>query len=78
MSNLVGTWDLVESENFDEFLKELGVNFVTRKAVTVLKPTVVISNDGSKWCIKTLSTFKNAEVNFEDGVEFEESNNCFF
>ena len=74
MSKLVGTWDLVESENFDEYMKELGVGFVTRKAAANIKPTVTITNDGNKWCLKMASTLKSSEVNFVDGVEFDESN----
>lgn len=77
MSKLVGAWDLIESENFDEYMKALGVGFVTRKAAANIKPTVTITNDGNKWSLKMVSTLKSSETNFEDGVEFDESNlNC--
>ncbi|TWW54736.1 Fatty acid-binding protein, brain [Takifugu flavidus] len=37
------TWKLVESENFDDYMKALGVGFATRQVGNVTKPTVIIS-----------------------------------
>ncbi|ELT87594.1 hypothetical protein CAPTEDRAFT_21682 [Capitella teleta] len=68
-----GTWKLVESEKFDEYMKGCGVGLVTRTAANQLKPSQVISVDGDKITIKTLSTFKNTEVSFTLGQEFEET-----
>jgi hypothetical protein len=45
---------------------------VTRKAGNAVKPTVILSNDGNKWKMELKSTFKNSEVNWVDGVEFDE------
>ena len=73
MSKLVGVWDLVESENWEEYLKAMGAGFVARKAAASMKPTVTITNEGSNWHIKMNSTFKNSETKFTDGVAFEES-----
>ncbi|OWF39776.1 fatty acid-binding protein 9-like [Mizuhopecten yessoensis] len=39
----VGTWKMVRSENFEEFLAEVGVNFFIRKMAALAKPTTVIS-----------------------------------
>lgn len=33
----VGKWKLVESDNFDEYMKQVGVSFITRKAASALK-----------------------------------------
>ncbi|TWW53617.1 Fatty acid-binding protein, brain [Takifugu flavidus] len=44
------TWKLVESENFDDYMKALGVGFATRQ-----------------------STFKNTEISFKLGEEFDET-----
>ncbi len=71
--SLVGTWNLSSSENWDEYLKELGVGLVTRKASSALKPTVVIERPGSEWVIKVLSTLKSQEIRGVEGVAFEES-----
>lgn len=78
MSKLVGTWDLESSENWDEYMKELGVGFVTRKAAATIKPTLTITNDGTKWTLKLTSTLKNSETSFEENVEFDESMNFNF
>ncbi|NP_571680.1 fatty acid binding protein 7, brain, a [Danio rerio] len=67
------TWKLVDSQNFDEYMKSLGVGFATRQVGNVTKPTIVISHEGDKVVIKTLSTFKNTEISFKLGEEFDET-----
>ncbi|KAI1895717.1 hypothetical protein AGOR_G00109120 [Albula goreensis] len=67
------TWKLVDSQNFDEYMKALGVGFATRQVGNVTKPTIVISQDGDKVTVKTLSTFKNTEICFKLGEEFDET-----
>ena len=69
----VGTWKLAGSENFDEYMKACGVGLITRTTANQLKPSQVIAVDGDKITIKTLSTFKNTEVSFTLGQEFEET-----
>ncbi|KAJ8383370.1 hypothetical protein AAFF_G00221600 [Aldrovandia affinis] len=66
------TWKLVDSQNFDEYMKALGVGFATRQVGNVTKPTIVISQDGDKVTIKTLSTFRNTEICFKLEEEFDE------
>lgn len=74
MASLVGTWDLVESQNWEEYLKEIGVGMIMRKAATSFKPTAIISRDGNKWTLKSVSTLKTTEITATEGVEFDESN----
>ncbi|KAJ7410386.1 Fatty acid-binding protein, adipocyte [Pitangus sulphuratus] len=69
----VGTWKLLSSENFEDYMKELGVGFATRKMAGVAKPNVTISISGDVITIKTESTFKNTEVSFKLGEEFDET-----
>uniref|UniRef100_A0A8C4XVW7 Cytosolic fatty-acid binding proteins domain-containing protein n=1 Tax=Gopherus evgoodei TaxID=1825980 RepID=A0A8C4XVW7_9SAUR len=69
----LGTWKLVSSENFEEYMKELGVGFATRKLGSLAKPSVVISTNDDIITIKTESTFKNTEISFKLGEEFEET-----
>ncbi|XP_061678629.1 fatty acid-binding protein, heart [Syngnathoides biaculeatus] len=69
----VGTWNLKSSENFDEYMKLLGVGFATRKVGNLTKPTTIISLDGDKVTIKTQSTIKNTELSFKLGEEFDET-----
>lgn len=49
-----------------------GVGFATRQVGNVTKPTVIISSEGDKVVIKTQSTFKNTEICFKLGEEFDE------
>ncbi|XP_030596532.1 fatty acid-binding protein, heart [Archocentrus centrarchus] len=69
----VGTWLLKESEKFDEYMKELGVGFATRKVANFTKPTTIISVDGDLVTLKTQSTIKNTEISFKLGEEFDET-----
>ncbi|CAF0851403.1 unnamed protein product [Brachionus calyciflorus] len=72
MASLVGTWDLVESQNWDEYLKEIGVGMIMRTAASKMKPTAIISRDGNTWTLKSVSTLKTTEITGTEGVEFEE------
>lgn len=48
------------------------IDFATRKIASHLHQTKVIVQNGDKFETKTLSTFRNYEVNFTIGEEFEE------
>lgn len=48
------------------------IDFATRKIAVHLHQTKVIVQNGDKFETKTLSTFRNYEVNFTVGEEFEE------
>ncbi|XP_040287759.1 fatty acid-binding protein, adipocyte-like isoform X2 [Bufo bufo] len=72
---LVGTWKLTEnnSDDFSKCMEEIGVSFITRQAACHLKPDVIICINGDEWSIKTLSTFKNTELNFKLDCEVDET-----
>ncbi|XP_023779796.1 fatty acid-binding protein, brain [Cyanistes caeruleus] len=55
------------------YMKALGVGFATRQVGNVTKPTVIISSEGDKVVIRTQSTFKNTEISFKLGEEFDET-----
>ncbi|XP_074018311.1 fatty acid-binding protein, heart isoform X1 [Numenius arquata] len=79
----VGTWKLVDTANFDEYMKALGdppqtshpagVGFATRQMAGLTKPTTIIEVEGDKVTVKTQSTFKNTEISFKLGEEFDET-----
>uniref|UniRef100_A0A8C5Y298 Fatty acid binding protein 9 n=2 Tax=Microcebus murinus TaxID=30608 RepID=A0A8C5Y298_MICMU len=69
----LGTWKLVSSENFEEYMKELGVDAAVRNAAGSVKPTVSISAKGEKVTIRMESSFKNTEISFKLGEEFDET-----
>ncbi|XP_028623684.1 fatty acid-binding protein 12 [Grammomys surdaster] len=72
VDHLQGTWKSVSCENFENYMKELGVGRASRKLGCLAKPTVTISTDGDLITIKTKSIFKNKEISFKLGEEFEE------
>ncbi|XP_039596609.1 retinol-binding protein 2-like [Polypterus senegalus] len=67
-----GTWEMESNENFEGYMKALDIDFATRKIALHLNQTKVFSQNGDKFETKTLSTFRNYELNFTVGVEFEE------
>lgn len=68
----VGTWKLISSENFDEYMKAVGVGFATRKVAGMAKPNMIISVNGDECIIRSESTFKNTEIHFKLDQEFDE------
>uniref|UniRef100_A0AC34FA56 Cytosolic fatty-acid binding proteins domain-containing protein n=1 Tax=Panagrolaimus sp. ES5 TaxID=591445 RepID=A0AC34FA56_9BILA len=72
-SEFAGKWDFESSENFDEYMKAVGVGLITRKVANNAKPTLVFEICGDHWAIKSLSAIKNVTVEFDLGKEFEET-----
>ncbi|XP_054158608.1 fatty acid-binding protein-like [Oppia nitens] len=72
MAEFAGKWKLDKSDNFDNFLKELGINFMMRKMAGTASPTVEISRDGDSFTFKTITSIKTSSVTFTLGQEFEE------
>lgn len=48
------------------------MGFATRKVAGMAKPNMIISVNGDVITIKTESTFKNTEISFKLGQEFDE------
>nr|KAG5686578.1 hypothetical protein BaRGS_005149 [Batillaria attramentaria] len=67
-----GTWNLAHTENFDEYMKAVGVGMVMRKLGGTQKPTQEITVDGDNWHIKTITTFKTSELKFKLNEPFDE------
>ncbi|XP_020296909.1 myelin P2 protein isoform X2 [Pseudomyrmex gracilis] len=65
-------YKLASSENFDDFMKALGVGMVTRKMGATVSPTVELTEKDGVYTLKTTSTFKNTEIKFKLGEEFDE------
>ncbi|XP_013207209.1 fatty acid-binding protein 9 [Microtus ochrogaster] len=69
----LGTWKLVSSENFEDYMRELGVDFAARNVAGLVKPTVNISLNGEKINIQTESSLQNTEISFKLGEQFDET-----
>ena len=70
----VGSWDLIQSDNFDNYMKEIGIGLVARTAGKALKPTLTfeVSPDGAHWKFTSTSTFKTHATEFDISKEFNE------
>ncbi|XP_058384982.1 fatty acid-binding protein 12 [Diceros bicornis minor] len=73
VDQLQGTWKAISCENFEEYMKELGIGRTSRKLGCLAKPTVTISTKEDVITIKTKSIFKNNEISFKLGEELEET-----
>lgn len=72
-SAFVGKWNLESSENFDEYLKHVGVGLITRKVAAKVKPVLDIEVSGDHWKITSTSTFKTFVIEFDLNKEFDET-----
>merc|ERR1711981_156716 len=70
----LGKYDRTGAEKYDEFLSELGVNFLLRKAATASSPVFEVTYDAAAetWFFKTSTILKSMELKFKLGEEFEE------
>ncbi|KAI1901658.1 hypothetical protein AGOR_G00036660 [Albula goreensis] len=74
VDKFIGTWRMVSSENFDEYMKAIGVGFATRQVGNMAKPNLTFClDDQGMICMKSQSTFKTTEVKFKLNEEFEET-----
>ncbi|XP_076009931.1 fatty acid binding protein 4b [Genypterus blacodes] len=74
MEQFVGNWKLITSENFDAYMKAIGVNFATRQMGNMVKPNLLISLDADGFIsIKSQSSFKTNEIKFKLDEEFNET-----
>ena len=56
----------------------IGVGYLTRKVALGARPTNIIINNGKNWTLKMVSSIKNSETNFTEGVEFDEGKFILF
>ncbi|XP_075965223.1 fatty acid binding protein 4b [Anarhichas minor] len=74
VDQFVGTWTLTASENFDEYMKAIGVGFATRQMGNMAKPNLVISvDDAGLISMKAETTFKTTTIKFKLSEEFDET-----
>ncbi|KAM3840768.1 myelin P2 protein-like [Vipera latastei] len=72
VQQFLGTWKLILSENFDDYKKELGINFAQRQLGALAKPKIIITMDKDVITIRTETMFTVNEISFQLDQEFEE------
>ncbi|XP_068603270.1 cellular retinoic acid-binding protein 2b [Brachionichthys hirsutus] len=75
VTDFSGKWTMKSSEKFEELLKALGVNIVTRKiaAAAASSPAVEITQQGESLSIKTSTSIRTTLVSFTVGQSFNEA-----
>merc|ERR1712083_826762 len=70
----LGKYDRTAADKYDEFLSELGVNMLLRKAATASSPVfeVTYDTDLETWSFKTSTMLKSMELKFKLDEEFDE------
>ncbi|KAF5901093.1 fatty acid-binding protein, adipocyte-like, partial [Clarias magur] len=73
MEQFMGKWKLTVSENFDEYMKAVGIGFASRQIANLAKPNLVFSTDDQGVIsMKSITTFKTVEIHFRLDEEFDE------
>ncbi|KAK2854998.1 hypothetical protein Q7C36_006867 [Tachysurus vachellii] len=73
MEQFMGTWKLTASENFDEYMKAVGIGFASRQIANLAKPSLLFSVDDQGFVsMKSSTTFKTVEIKFRLNEEFDE------
>ncbi|XP_077598898.1 fatty acid binding protein 4a [Stigmatopora nigra] len=74
VEKFVGTWKMISSENFDDYMKAIGVGFAIRQVGNRTKPNLILTvDDQGTVSMKTQSTFKTSEIKFKLNEPFEET-----
>jgi fatty acid-binding protein 3 len=73
IEKLKGTWEYVDGEHFDDYMKEIGVGFALRQSAKLVKPKLIISERDGRWTLKSESTLKSGSYEFTPGMEFDET-----
>ena len=59
MGEFCGSWKFVSCENFDDFLKEMGINVVLRKMAAIASPTVtfekILKDNKEIWTMRLVA-----------------------
>ncbi|XP_027003360.1 fatty acid-binding protein, intestinal [Tachysurus fulvidraco] len=68
-----GTWKVDRNENYDKFMEQMGINLVKRKLAAHDNLKITLEQNGDKFHVQELSTFRTLELDFTLGVTFQYS-----
>ena len=70
---IYGKWQMVASENFEEFMSRVGVSYMVRKLGNQSKPLVTVSKDDSNVIsFKQESLVSTSVISFKVNEQFDE------
>ncbi|XP_019367307.1 PREDICTED: retinoid-binding protein 7 [Gavialis gangeticus] len=72
--NFNGTWKHTSNDNFDNYMKALGLDFATCNIGNHAKPLKIITQNNDSFTIHTINAFQEDFVQFRIGEWFEEDN----
>ncbi|KAJ8273288.1 hypothetical protein GJAV_G00099830 [Gymnothorax javanicus] len=74
VDKFIGTWRIQSSDNFDDYMRALGVGFATRQMGNMAKPSLTFNvDDQGLICMKSHSSFKTTEIKFKLNEPFDET-----
>ncbi|KAL0985486.1 hypothetical protein UPYG_G00157500 [Umbra pygmaea] len=73
VEQFVGCWKMASSENFDEYMKAVGVGFATRQMGNITKPNFLFSIEDGVISMTSQSKFKTTKAKFKLNEEFDET-----
>ena len=72
LSDFVGKkYKLESNENFDDYMKALGINFFGRKIAGAVVPVVQLSKEGDTYTITSGNAVKTFVISFKIGEAFD-------
>ncbi|XP_051993313.1 fatty acid-binding protein, intestinal [Xyrauchen texanus] len=66
-----GTWKVDRNENYEKFLEQMGINMVKRKLASHDNLKITLEQNGDKFVVKEVSSFRSVDIEFTLGVTFE-------
>ena len=64
---------MYSTQNFDEFLKTIGIGYFQRLAATKVTPEYTITKkDDDSYTLRTKTPLSDSSITFQDGVEFKQ------
>merc|ERR1711936_913320 len=74
MERFLGSWKLEKCDQFEEYLKALGISTPLRKLALLTSPTVTIKQSGpDKYSMTTDATVRSVTIEFKFGEKVEET-----
>ncbi|NWU44686.1 FABPI protein, partial [Hylia prasina] len=68
-----GSWKIDRNENYEKFMEAMGIGMMKRKLGAHDNLKITIKQNGDKFNVKEASNFRNIEIEFTLGVNFDYS-----